>query len=58
MTWWSVAMMVVALILVPLRGEAATVRIGLFVGANVGMGTDEPLGHGRSGAAAVYRDLG
>ena len=60
-SWWSVAVMVVALILVPLRGEAATVRIGLFVGANVGMGTDEPLGHAEREArdlAKLFQDMG
>ena len=45
-----------ALLLVALPAEAKTIRMGLFVGNNIGFGDDEPLRHAeREASAALLR---
>ncbi len=57
---WLLALLVL-LVTVPTVAEAGTVRVGLFVGNDVGFGPDEPLQHAEREAkdlADLFNDLG
>ena len=54
-------LLLLAALCVALPAQAGTVRLGLFVGANVGFGEDEPLGWAEQEAhdlARVFQDMG
>ena len=49
------------LLLAPLSAMADTVRVGIFVGNDIGFGQDEPLGHAEREArdmARVFQEMG
>ncbi len=53
--------LLVLALLLPAQARAATVRLGLFVGANIGFGEDEPLAYAEQEAhdlAAVFQEMG
>ncbi len=61
MRWLCWALAVLASLIVASPVSAGTVRLGLFVGANVGFGEDEPLGHAEQEAhdlARVFQEMG
>ncbi len=58
---WLRSLLVLAAMLVALPAHAETVRLGLFVGANVGFGDDEPLVYAEQEAhdlAHVFQEMG
>jgi hypothetical protein len=54
-------LVLLACVMLALPAQAGTVRLGLFVGANIGFGEDEPLAHAEQEAhdlARVFQDMG
>ncbi len=58
---WLLGPLLAAALLFALPAQAGTVRLGLFVGANIGFGEDEPLSHAEQEAhdmARVFQEMG